>query len=399
MPAVETEGNLDKAYQWAIQTCNAPNVGYSQAYRNQQTVNGITYYDCSSFVWFALKAGGFDVVTAHDGSEWPMTTFDEETFLTNLGFTKLDNIFSQDWLPGDIVIRTEHTEMVYKTGSQPGFAYTMGAISGKVALSDQVRIRDEESNRWTQVWRYGEGGATGYGLSIYQCAAILGSFWNESKVNPGEYHNNQTDPQSPYNDLGVGLGMWTDLPADTKTTLWIADEFFKWMEDHDYDWYDGDGQVECLLADELNISGTYNNRQPGSMWTQFSASEFPEYAYLNQKYPTMQDFIDDSDNTDLEELTRAWFLMWESPGTRYVYNLSWNQRWASAQDIYNFLLEHANDSTFTEWYIEEGYVIITNEQAYNNCVMFYKRASAGGGGGGSKTDKKGMPLWMKLRYF
>ena len=37
--------DINKSYSWAINTCNAPNVGYSQSYRNQQTVGGITYYD------------------------------------------------------------------------------------------------------------------------------------------------------------------------------------------------------------------------------------------------------------------------------------------------------------------------------------------------------------------
>ena len=34
--------SITDAWKWAADTCNAPNVGYSQAYRNQQTVNGIT---------------------------------------------------------------------------------------------------------------------------------------------------------------------------------------------------------------------------------------------------------------------------------------------------------------------------------------------------------------------
>ena len=53
--------SIQTAYEWAIEKCNAPNIGYSQANRMEKTVNGITYYDCSSFIWFALKAGGFDV--------------------------------------------------------------------------------------------------------------------------------------------------------------------------------------------------------------------------------------------------------------------------------------------------------------------------------------------------
>jgi hypothetical protein len=34
--------SIQTAYEWAIEKCNAPNIGYSQAYRNQRTVNGIT---------------------------------------------------------------------------------------------------------------------------------------------------------------------------------------------------------------------------------------------------------------------------------------------------------------------------------------------------------------------
>ena len=51
--------NINKGYQWAINTCNAPNVGYSQQYRYQKTVNGITYYDCSTFVGYAVIEAGF----------------------------------------------------------------------------------------------------------------------------------------------------------------------------------------------------------------------------------------------------------------------------------------------------------------------------------------------------
>lgn len=57
--------NIQAAYNWAVETCAKPNVGYSQQFRNEVTVNGITYYDCSSFVWFALKAGGFAVVEGY----------------------------------------------------------------------------------------------------------------------------------------------------------------------------------------------------------------------------------------------------------------------------------------------------------------------------------------------
>lgn len=34
--------NIQAAYNWAVETCAKPNVGYSQQFRNEVTVNGIT---------------------------------------------------------------------------------------------------------------------------------------------------------------------------------------------------------------------------------------------------------------------------------------------------------------------------------------------------------------------
>ena len=61
--------DINVAYNWEVSMCNAPNIGYSQAYRQGQTVNGITYYDCSSFQSAALTAAGF-----FDTNPW-FTTF------------------------------------------------------------------------------------------------------------------------------------------------------------------------------------------------------------------------------------------------------------------------------------------------------------------------------------
>ena len=38
--------DITAAYNWVIRQCNAPNVGYSQAYRQGQIVNGIKYMVC-----------------------------------------------------------------------------------------------------------------------------------------------------------------------------------------------------------------------------------------------------------------------------------------------------------------------------------------------------------------
>lgn len=78
-------GLMLQAWQWIVDRCNAPDVGYNQDYRNEQTVNGITYYDCSSLIFYGLGHAGFKVnLTA-----WPFTTESMPTILKNLGFEEI----------------------------------------------------------------------------------------------------------------------------------------------------------------------------------------------------------------------------------------------------------------------------------------------------------------------
>lgn len=213
--------DITTAYQWGINTCNAPNVGYSQQYRNQRTVNGITYYDCSSFIWYALIAGGWDMEGQF--GTWPFTTYTMANILTQLGFTR----HSPDdaWLPGDILLRTEHTEMAFD-GTR-----TMGAHTSRVPLAEQVSINANDSRGgWLSLWRW-ENGANvewikgnvyleigqmqnnarlvwyymqQWGWSINACAALLGNMQGESTINPGLYESFVISPS-----VGYGLVQWT----------------------------------------------------------------------------------------------------------------------------------------------------------------------------------------------
>ena len=81
--------DINKSYTWAIQTCNSNNIGYSQTYRNQQTVNVITYYDCSSFINYALVAGGFDT-PSYAPNHNAFTTYTMPAELARLGFVEVD---------------------------------------------------------------------------------------------------------------------------------------------------------------------------------------------------------------------------------------------------------------------------------------------------------------------
>lgn len=152
--------DLNRAYTWAINTCNADNVGYSQTYRNQRTVNSVTYYDCSSFINYALLSGGWETPN-YAPSHNPFTTAIEGNVLKGLGFTEHTVTSTFEWQPGDIAWRTNHTEMCYRGGVN-GVAIFMGAHTPNATLANQVSIGSSGGNAnyantsFTKCYRYGD---------------------------------------------------------------------------------------------------------------------------------------------------------------------------------------------------------------------------------------------------
>lgn len=248
--------SIQTAYNWAIEKCNAPNIGYSQANRMEKTVNGITYYDCSSFIWYALLAGGFDCVKANGGSTWAFTTSTMAKALKLLGFVKHGT--TQPWLPGDILIRTGHTEMAFDSN------HTMGAHTSKVALDEHVSINSNPTSAsdWLELWRW-ENGAntewikgnrylstgemqnnaqiifatlTGKGWTKNAVAGMMGNMQKESTINPGIWQN-----LNPNTSLGWGLVQWTP-----------STNFTDWAAANGYANDDGDAQLKWI--DEVTVS-------------------------------------------------------------------------------------------------------------------------------------------------
>lgn len=351
--------DINKAYQWSINTCNAPNVGYSQTYRNQQTVNGITYYDCSSFIWYALAAGGFPVETT-SGSTWPFTTYSMGSVLTQMGFSQMipSNV---EWLPGDILVvntaTRQHTEMVYQEYK------TMGAHSANYALADQVSINTSDAlpASYEHLYRYGSG-AMGYGSSIYVVAAIAGNFWQESGINPGIWEGLVVGSFDSLN-IGYGLGQWTNTNGDTQGRLW---QLYTWLTENGYALDSGDGQLAFLIHENV--------------W--YSTGEAADYA-------TLEDFLS-STSTDLTALTHAWNIGWEG-----IHDSSWDARVEYAQKCFDYIQAHANDTSINTWAAENAY--LSETQRLNNAVMLYRYLSAGGGGGGTAGKKIKLPVYMMLR--
>lgn len=364
MPSIQT------AYQYCIQACNSPTVGYSNTYRNKQTVNGITYYDCSSLMWYSLQAGGFDLAGA--GAPTPFRTYDMFDVLPRLGFTSepLDG----QWKAGDICLSWEHTEMVYSGGLAQGVC--MGAHRGDVALANQVSIGSSngdatwistaQNRGWTRLFRYGgganpdqqsyqwiNGGNSEYfgdptsqlcgnndkamnnaccilqfflpkGWSLQAIAGLCGNVQQESTFNPDLIEIGGT---------GHGLVQWTP-PSDLYAVLDV-------LYGSHTDWYDGEKQCNVIWAEYEQKTGLHD-------W-----GIEPQW-YETQTYPMSWDEWAHS-TADPGELALVFQANYERPASL-----------------------HQERAQYARWW----YDYLKNIDIYSPTVPSYKRH---------------MPLWMMLR--
>lgn len=306
--------SIQTAYEWAIEKCNAPNIGYSQAYRNEKTVNGITYYDCSSFIWYALMAGGFDVVKANGGSTWPFTTGNMANALRLLGFTKMGT--TQPWKPGDVLIRTGHTEMAFDSN------HTMGAHSSKVPLEQQVSINSNptSASSWLELWRYGGGAETKWikgnrylstgemqnnaqiifktlltkGWTENAIAGVLGNMQKESTINPGIWQNLNPNPS-----LGWGLVQWTP-----------STNFTDWAAANGYANDSGDAQLIWIDTVTTSVGQWIPTAQYNETFGEFKGStQTPEY--LADCFLKNFERPSEIDQPDRQRYARYWFDWWD----------------------------------------------------------------------------------------
>lgn len=270
--------NIQTAYEWAIETCGRENVGYSQAYRNERTVNGITYYDCSSFIWYSLIAGGWDMVTANNGETWPFTTSSMRQVLLKLGFKQHDA--NEDWKKGDILWRQGHTEMAFSN------VRTMGAHTANAPLSEQVSINANPSNKasYTLLYRWENGAVTDWikgnrylstgeqqnnatlvyaylldkGWTVNAIAGLLGNMQQESTICP------DLDERG---GSGYGLVQWTP-----KTN------YTNWANANGYDITDGNYQLQWINEETIKQGQWIETSAYPISFDEFKVSlESPEY--------------------------------------------------------------------------------------------------------------------------
>lgn len=364
--------SLLSAINWAIETCNKPNVGYSQTYRNERNVNGITYYDCSSFIWYALKYGQFDVESAYytaTGTNYSgnaITTHNEIAWLLALGFTQ-ENI-QGEWKQGDILWRNGHTEMVYSGGT--GSGVTMGAHSSTYTLDRQVSINNFTSNynNYTSLLRY-NGPDARTDISVYVVSAICGNFYQESGINPSMWENLSNNNNWTDLNVGYGLGQWTNTGGNPQGRLY---QLYDYLTTHSYSVDSGEGQLEYLQVENV--------------W--YSTQEASAFANL-------QEFLH-SGSHDLTLLTHAFNIGWEG-----IHDSSWDARVQFAQDCYDYILEHWDDQSIYEWKL--GNVYLSASDRLNNAVMVYRYLTNNAPPEPTPPTpefrSKQMPLWMMLRRY
>lgn len=285
------EINLLNMFNWSVQVCDSPNYGYSQEYRNLQTVGSVTYVDCSSFVWYALVNGGFDCKKANNGDDYPFITATMPTVLPKLGFKKVD--INGEWKECDICLKEGHTELVYFPKGT-GAGVCMGAHTQNAILANQVSIGDSSGNRdaiktasdWETLWRYEGstpvvtewiyGTTTEYftrekmennavciynffnneGWTLQAIAALCGNVEQESTFNPCLIEIGGT---------GKGLVQWT--PGS------VLDNAIKELYGKQLDWKDGDLQCSIIIAEYKKYTGGLPGVDIDQQW--YETDEYP----------------------------------------------------------------------------------------------------------------------------
>lgn len=294
--------SLTDAYTYAVNACNDPNIGYSQS-ANQRTtitlgVNYRTYCDCSSFISKCLTVGGY-----FKNNPWFQTS-NEISYLEKAGWQSVP--ISGTWQPGDILLRSGHTEMVYSGGD--GHGITMGAHTARYDFEKQVSINTSTSysSKWTYLYRdptqtvqvhkwhmsnsyldtYGDTMTDNaymvfsyfhdLGFSNAAIAGLLGNMQRESTINPGLWES------LTVGSGGYGLVQWTP-----------ASGWFNYASAHGIDTTDadesGDGQCACV-----------NNCTNDGQWIPTSS-----YPYSWAEFAQL---------TDVHEAVKAFCYEYERPG-------------------------------------------------------------------------------------
>ena len=345
--------NITDAWDWAVQTCNDPNVGYWMDHRYQETINGITYYDCSSFIWYALvQGGGFALPSP------AFTTVNMYSVLNAAGFTIIVPTASTLSQAGDILWYDNgggvngHTEMVFAGGV--GEARTMGAHGRNgIQLENQVSINSGYTPYSYYGWQYlarignvsyqwhnKDYGAysrsnpeaqenvmkivevlAGLGFSVNAMAGIIGNIEAESGLNPWRWESDTVN-------LSGGYGLLQYTPATKYIGNGTAQGFTEYAPNYPVgSGGQDDGTAQLKFLDATNTAEYFPTSAYPLTYSQFKEStQSPDYlaaAWLyNYERP-----LDPSATIAARQANAVyWYNFitthpWQSPNGRSLYGL------------------------------------------------------------------------------
>lgn len=360
-------------------------------YNNTPGYNVCTWYpelnayqsDCLGFVRAVLCGWTGDKNSIAGGVPWQnyyCYGFDENTFLntcqsTSNNFATLySHPFALLQIPsshvGLYVGDFEHAGFIYNScectpngvmlhqGATPSWVdpdgtrrrCKNGAIAGRWENWGVFRT----DGQYYPAYTYDGIGGGGIGASIYAIAAICGSWWGESKDNPGQWESGIVcswdyiyDQQNP-NKGGYGLAQWTNLA----TNAMLLQDMINWLTDNNFAPDSGEGQIKYFL--EMNRwydkPGNYNH------------------------YSNLADFLT-TEETNLEHLVHD-FLASHQGATQAQLDIAVPIRTQYAQDIYNFIQQHQNDPV-TNWTWTARNGALTDAEAYANCMCIYWQLATG----------------------
>lgn len=214
--------------------------------------------------------------------------------------------------------------------------------------------------------------------SPYVIASIAGCFDIESKLNPGMWHNLIVPPgDNPWYYVydittgtgGYGLAQLINSRNETTGTInWVLKNEYEWLTDIGTPISDGGGQLTFMIYENYwaghDTVGPYDSL----------------YEFLNTDYTVIDvlvyDFLDN------------WLL---APDDRYF------ERVARANYFLQYITDHANDNPNNYRWISKNEVL-TESETLNNLMCMYFYFTNGSPSPPYPPKKKGMPLWMMVRY-
>lgn len=168
--------DIDGALRWCA-AHQGVGYGYSQVYRTMQTVEGVTFFDCSSYAFFSLWLGGgvdvggfgYDTDLTHYTSI-PNTAFAPnlygvEAMCRELGAARIDDL--RELQNGDLLVKAdEHCEWVYDAER----LLQVGARNSSLPAGEQVAIHSLYPGYYDYIWRF-NGAPPAHSIPVWMLAA------------------------------------------------------------------------------------------------------------------------------------------------------------------------------------------------------------------------------------